>query len=316
MEKIRWGVLGYARIARLNAIPAILRAGQILAGVASRDPARLAECEAAFAPQKCFASYEALLADPDIDAVYVPLPNALHKDWVVAALRAGKHVLCEKPLALTATQVREMIEAAERSGKLLMEGVMYRYTERTRLVESILRSGVLGEIRHFGATYRFLLDRVDTIKEKPELGGGALYDVGCYPVSLLGLVTQDMPVSCKAVATRKNGVDDNLSALLVYESGLIANLNCGFNAYGRAGAEITGTLGSLEIPDPWFDHAGVLRLNTQSGCEEIPVPGSDRFGAQFADFSAAIREGRSAKITLAQSLHNAEIIDLVQAAAR
>lgn len=317
MQQVRWGVLGYARIARLNAIPAILRTPEAkLAGVASRDPAKLAECQNAFAPHKTFSTYAALLADPDIDAVYIPLPNALHKEWVIAALRAGKHVLCEKPLGLTAAEVREMIAQAEASNRLLMEGVMYRYTERARLVEAILQSGALGELRHLNASFRFWLDRADTIKEKPELGGGALFDVGCYPVSLLGLLTQAQPVSCKAVATRRNGVDVNVSAILGYESGLIANLHCGFNAFTRIHAEIIGADGMLEIPDTYLDNAGSLRLLTKEGEQEISVPSSDRFGAEFADFSAAILHGRAPKVSLAESLHNAQIMDLLQEAAR
>ena len=317
MRQVRWGVLGLARIARLNAIPAILRTeSAVLAGVASRDPAKLAECVRDFAPQKAFTSYLSLLADPDIDAVYIPLPNALHKEWVIAALRAGKHVLCEKPLALTAIEVREMITQAKASNRLLMEGVMYRYTGRTRQVESILQSGVLGELRHLNASFRFWLDRVGTIKENPELGGGALYDVGCYPISLLGLLTQELPSSCQAVCTRRNDVDVNVSAILGYESGLIANLHCGFNAFTRIHAEIIGTDGLLEIPDTYLDNAGVLRLTTKAGVEEIPVAQSDRYGAEFADFSAAILHGGSPRITLAESLHNAQVMDLLQEAAR
>lgn len=313
MNKVRWGILGYARIARLSAIPAIARAGNAeLVAIASRSADKLAECAAQFPLSRLHLSYDALLADPDVDAIYVPLPNSMHHEWAIAALRAGKHVLCEKPIALTARQARDMAVAAKDAERLLMEGFMYRYTERIQRVREVLASGVLGSIRHVNAGFRFFLDRENTIKEQSGLGGGALYDVGCYPVNLLGLVTSKLPVRCQAVAEMKSGVDVNLSALLQYGDGMIANIHCGFNAHPAMHAEIIGTLGRLEVRDTFVDAAGEIVLYTKDGAQHIAIGESDRYGAEFRDFSAAILEGRAPLLSVDESIRNMEVLDMIR----
>ncbi|MDO6385094.1 MULTISPECIES: Gfo/Idh/MocA family protein [Uliginosibacterium] len=314
-RQIRWGILGYARIARLQLIPAILASGNgRIQALASRDESKLAEACAQVPELVSYTSYSELLADPQVDAVYIPLPNALHRQWVVAALDAGKHVLCEKPLALSAREAREMQAAAVSNERLLMEAIMYRYTDRTRQLRAVLDSGVLGEIRHVNASFRFLLDRPGTIKMEPELGGGALYDVGVYPVSLLGLITDGaLPVRVHAEAQFDNGVDVNASVLLRYESGLLATLHCGFNAFGQMGAEIIGSKGRLMVPDPFLGEAGELTLVTAQGSRSIPVSATDRYTAQVRDFAAAVLQQRSPLIPLKESIRNLEVLDLIRA---
>ena len=313
---VRWGILGCARIARLQFVPAIGRStNATLHAVASRDPARLAEFRNLFGGAfTAHASYEALLADPTVDAVYVPLPNALHCEWAIRAMQNGKHVLCEKPLALDASEAQRMADAAHAHGVQLMEAFMYRYTARLQAVERILASGVLGELRSVNSTFRFFLDRVNTIKDDPALGGGALYDVGVYPLNLIGLVAQAEPVEVFATCTRSHGVDHNLSALLRYESGLIASLHCGFNAHGRMHSDIVGSEGSLLVPDTFLDDAGEILLNTRNGSERIAVPASDRYAAEVQDFSTAILAGRAPRLTLDESLRNLRVLDRIRAA--
>ncbi|HEX5126948.1 MAG TPA: Gfo/Idh/MocA family oxidoreductase [Rhodocyclaceae bacterium] len=314
MTTIAWGVLGYARIARMSAIPAMKRtANAHFYGVASRDAAKLAECQTQFKCDKTYPRYEDMLADPHIQAVYIPLPNSLHKEWSIAALRAGKHVLCEKPLAMSAAEAREMAAVARETGCLLMEAFMYRYTDRMRKVREMLDSGVLGQVKHINAGFRFFLDRPNTIKAQPELGGGALYDVGCYPVNFLGAVTGRKPITCKAVAEYDNGVDINLSALMQYDDGLIANIHCGFNAHNKIGAEIIGTQGILEVPDTFLDFRGAIQVHTKEGTRAIPVAESDRYGAEFQDFSAAILEKRSPLLSLDETIRNMEVLDMIRA---
>ena len=187
VRKLRWGVLGYARIARESVIPAILRSDNSeFRALASRDEAKLADGLARFPGIRTHRGYADLLDDPEVDAVYIPLPNSLHREWTVRAAEKGKHVLCEKPLALDAGQVREMIAAAEANRVVLMEAFMYRYTDRTRQVAGVLASGALGEIKFIEASFRFRLANPASIKLQPALGGGALYDVGCYPVNFAG----------------------------------------------------------------------------------------------------------------------------------
>lgn len=310
---INWGILGYARIARLSAIPAMQRAGNArFYAVASRNDQTLAECQAQFGNERGYSSYEALLEDPLVDAVYIPLPNSLHKPWTLAALRAGKHVLCEKPLAMDAAEAAEMIAVARESGKLLMEAFMYRYTDRARKIAEVVASGALGELRHINADFRFFLDRPNTIKVQPELGGGALYDVGCYPVNFLGLVTRAVPVKCHALAELDNGVDVNLSAVLQYADGLIANIHCGFNAFGHMHASIIGTHGMLEANDTFLDFRGNLQLHTRDGTRLIPVAESDRYGSEFRDFSAAILENRAPQLDLDDTLRNMRVLDMIR----
>jgi predicted dehydrogenase len=326
LRKIRWGVLGYARIARLEVIPALLRSGNSeFFGLASRDEAKLAEARATFpALARTCRDYDELLHDPEIDAVYIPLPNSLHREWTLKAAALGKHVLCEKPLALTAADVREMIAACEKHGVLFMEAFMYRYSDRMRQVEAVLRSGALGEIKFVTASHRFLLNRPDSIKLKPELGGGALYDVGCYPVNFAGFVADYMtgvpgsarPASVSVECVRRGGVDEIFSALLKYPSGLIASLHCGFNAQKRIAAEIIGAEGVLEVPDAFLGDAGSLVLTRGDERREIPVAASDRYRWEIEDFADAILAKRAPRLGLPESLRNAEVIDQLIAASR
>jgi xylose dehydrogenase (NAD/NADP) len=323
-RKLRWGVLGYARIARETLIPAILRSeNSEFYALASRDEAKLAEGRTRFPGlAKTYHVYEELLRDPAVEAVYIPLPNAQHCEWTIKAAEHGKHVLCEKPLALTAAEVRDMIAACTAHGVTLMEAVMYRYTTRTRQVIEVLRSGALGEIKFIHASFRFLLTNPASIKLKPELGGGALYDVGCYPVNFAGLVADTIaggtavarPASVSAEGVRTGGVDETCSALLKYPSGLIAALHCGLNAHKRVGAEIIGTRGVLEVPDTFFDNAGALVLTQDAARREIPVPASDRYRLEVEDFADAVLQRRAPQLGLEESLRNAGVIDQLFAA--
>ncbi len=330
-RKIRWGVLGYARIARESVIPAIQRASNsVFHAIASREESKLAECRARFNPPKTFRGYDELLRDPDVDAVYIPLPNSLHREWTIRAAERGKHVLCEKPIGLNAAECREMIAACAANKVTLMEAFMYRYTDRTQKVRDVLAGGVLGEIKFANSTFRFLLTNPASIKLKPELGGGALYDVGCYPVNFIGMVTDEIarsqsgksgvagapPESISAECVRAGGVDMIFSALMKYPSGLIASLNCGLNAQKRVCSEIIGTRGALEIPDTFFDNPGALTLTTGEERREIPVEQSDRYRFEVEDFADAILCGRAPQFSLTESLRNMEIMDRLFAASR
>jgi xylose dehydrogenase (NAD/NADP) len=204
----------------------------------------------------------------------------------------------------------------------LMEAFMYRYTDRTHCVLDVLRSGVLGEIKFISSTFRFLLANPASIKFKPELGGGALYDVGCYPVNFVGLIADvitpgsvALPESVSAQCVREGGIDTILSALLKYPSGLIASLHCGFNAHRRVFAEIVGTLGVLEIPDTFFDNPGVHTLTDGEQSREIPDAQSDRYRLELEDFSDAILNQRAPQFSLAETQRNLVVMDQIFAAA-
>jgi predicted dehydrogenase len=311
IRKIRWGVLGYARIARLEIIPALRRsANSEFFALASRDEANLAAARTEFpGAVRTYRTYDELLRDPEVEAVYIPLPNSEHCGWTLKAAALGKHVLCEKPLALHAADVRTMIDTCAAHGVLFMEAFMYRYSDRMRQVGEVLRSGALGEIKFVHASHRFLLDRPASIKLRPELGGGALYDVGCYPVNFAGVVAD-------FAAGGGGGIDEIFSALLKYPSGLIAALHCGFNAQKRIAAEIIGREGLLEVPDAFLGNAGALTLVQGDERREIPVAASDRYRLELEDFAAAILERRAPQLGLAESLRNAGVIDQLLAARR
>lgn len=326
-QKIRWGVLGCARIAREHVIPAIQRStNSEFFAIASREETKLAECRSRFNVARTYHGYAELLRDPEIDAIYIPLPNALHCEWTIKAAEHGKHVLCEKPLALNATEGERMMAACAAHHVTLMEAFMYRYTDRTRQVLAVLRSGVLGEIKFISSTSRFLLANPASIKLKPELGGGALYDVGCYPVNFVGMVVDEMlsgqanaaenslPQSVACEYVKSGGIDVIYSALLKYPSGLLAAVNCGFNAQRRLFSEIVGTKGVLEVPDTFLDNAGVLTLTIGDEQREIPVAQSDRYRLEVEDFADAILQKRPPQFSLGESRRNLLVMDKLLAA--
>lgn len=325
-KKLRWGVLGYARIARESLIPAMLRSSNShFSALASRDPAKLEDSRNAFpaAGHRCYDSYEALLADPEIDAIYNPLPNSLHLEWTLKAAEAGKHILCEKPMGLNAAEARQMAECCEKRGVLLMEAFMYRFSTRTAKVAEILRSGVLGDIKFVESSFRFHLSNPDSTRLKPELGGGALYDVGCYPINFVGMVADlieggdpgsSYPVALSGECVREGGVDVIFSATLRYASGLVAVLNCGFNAHKRVHSEIIGTKGVLEIPDTFFDNAKPLVLSSGSETKEIPVEACERYRLEVESFAHSVVNKKPVAFGLPETLRNAEVLDALLSA--
>jgi predicted dehydrogenase len=322
-RKIRWGVLGYARIAREDVIPAIQRSSNSeFYAIASRTGEKLLECRARFKGVAACYTYDELLKDPKVDAVYIPLPNSMHREWTIRAAEQGKHVLCEKPMGLTTVECREMIQACQQNGVTLMEAFMYRYSERTRKVLEIVRSGVLGEIKFISSTFRFMLSNPASIKYQRELGGGSLYDVGCYPINFTGMIldqiaggkpgTGAVPESFALEVTRVGGVDVLFSGLLKYPSGLIASVNSGFNAQKRIYSEIVGDKGSLEIPDTFMGNAGSLVLAAGAERKEVPVVESDRYGLEVEDFADAVLQKRVPSFSLQETVRNAELMDRLQ----
>jgi xylose dehydrogenase (NAD/NADP) len=310
MKKIKWGVLGYARIAKDSVIPAIIKASNSeFYAIASREPAKLTECQTKFHCSKVYTDYEALLRDPEVQAVYIPLPNNLHQEWTIRAARQGKHVLCEKPLALNTDQCLEMIAECEINHVKFMEAFMYRYSDRIHKVMDILHSGVIGTVKYINSSFRFLLEREDDYRWQPAQGGGSLYDVGCYPVNFVGMVTNAFPVAMSGEYVLQNGVDAIFSAVLKYDNDIIATINSGFNAFLRVYSEIIGTRGVLEIPDTFLGNAGSIMVVTHDGKREIPVQESDRYKLQIEDFADAIIADRKPLIGPEETIRNMRVID-------
>lgn len=312
MNKVNWGILGYAAIAREKAIAAILEAPSAhLYALASTDPEERKEAEEKESFEVFYEEYEALLKDPRVDAVYIPLPNSLHKEWTVKALSHGKHVLCEKPLGLSEEEAEHMMKKSEEHQKLLMEGFMYRYTPKTRKVLEILESCALGELRHIGTSFRFTLEDAEDIRMDRSLGGGALYDVGSYGVNFMTLLMKKEPLSILGTKKMEKGVDVQSTVLFEYPGGITGTIHSGFNSFEKNYAEIIGTLGRLEIPDPFLYGEGVLTWVHGEGEEKIPVSGCESFAPEFEDFSRAVLNSSLPELSLTESVLNARILDRI-----
>ncbi len=309
-KKIKWGVLGYARIARLSVIPAIVKAkNSEFYAIASRDEEKLQACRKEFVCPKAYTSYEALLDDPEVDAVYIPLPNHLHKEWTLKAAQKGKHVLCEKPIALNQQECIEMVEACEKHQVKFMEAFMYRYTARTRKVRELLDSGIIGEVRHVNSTFRFLLNREGDVRLKPEMGGGSLFDVGCYAINFTGMVTGRSPVSMSGECITREGVDIGFSAVLKYDNDLIATVNSGFDTHLLQYSIIAGTKGIMHVPDTFSDTAGKITVVTAEGSQDVAVEASERYVLEVEDFADAVLKDRKPLFGLEETVRNIGIIE-------
>ena len=318
MTTLGWGLLGTARINRAL-IPAI-RAGarSRLIGVASRDRDRADAYAREWEIPRAFGSYDAMLAHPEIDVVYVPLPNHLHVPWTVAAARAGKHVLCEKPLALDPLGVDQIVEAATSNRVVVAEAFMYRHHAQTDRVRSLVADGALGTLRFVRGSFSFPLTREGGVRLVPEWGGGSLWDVGCYPVSYARLVAGQPPVSVTGCAEKgPTGVDVAFAGVLRFEGGVLAAFDCGFQSVFRTSMELVGTEAALEVPVPF--KPGVretLRLVRDGSVQTLEVEGDALYSGEVADLERAILDGAPPAISLADSRANvATLAALHQSAA-
>ena len=314
---VRFGILGYARIARLHLIPAMLEARNAIPyAIASQSPQKLKEAQETFGFEKAYDSYEALLDDPNVDAVYIPLPNSLHKEWAIKAARAKKHVLCEKPMALTEADCQAMIDASRENGVQLMEAFMYRYTARTAKLKELIASGVIGQVRHINSTFRFLLQNPASIKLDASLGGGSLWDVGCYPINIIGMLMQAEPAHVCALKTDRDGIDMALSAILKYDNGVLCSIHSGFDSQSAMLTEINGTDGTLIIRDS-FDQTDTPLLMIQGGVTtEIPVKACKRYVLEIEDFADAILLNREPAFSPIETVRNIRLINRIMDAAK
>lgn len=314
---LRFGILGYARIAKLHVIPALLEAKNAVPyAIASTNPEKLKQAQADFPFQKAYDSYDALLADPDVDAVYIPLPNSLHKEWTIKAAKAKKHVLCEKPMALTEDDCLEMISACKKSGVKLMEAFMYRFTLKTAKLKELLDNKAIGEVKHIHSSFRFVMRPGPNIRLDPNLGGGSLWDVGCYPVNLIGMILKDEPISVCAMKTDSQGVEYALDAVLKYKNGVICTLGSGFDSTASQLTEITGTEGTLLVQDT-FDGTGLPILLYKNGTmTEIPVQDSKRYVLEIEEFSDAVNNNREPSFALGETVRNIRLINRILSAAQ
>ena len=314
---LRWGILGAAHIAGRRVLPAMAgsRRHAVLA-VASRDLSRAREFAARFAIPRVYDAYEALLADPEIDAVYNPLPNALHREWTERAASAGKHVLCEKPLGVSADDAAAMVGSCARHNVALAEAFMYRHHPQIDRLQALLRGGAVGKPWLVRAWFSFTTGP-GNIRLDPALGGGGLLDVGSYAVNLSRLVLGE-PVSAAAEAVYEHGVDVRLSGLLGFPGGRAALVDCGLRAPLRQGCEIVGTEGTITLARPFQpeDHPAVLHLATARGTTTEEVPGTNQYTVMLDDFAGVVLDGRAPRFPPFDAVANMRALDALARAAR
>lgn len=260
MERLRWGMLGAAAIGDRDVIPALLESETAeLIGIASRDLGKAREKTERYGIPKAYGSYEELLADPDIEAVYIPLPNHLHKRWTIAAAQAGKHVLCEKPMALTAEEAQEMVDACREAGVHLAEAFMYRHHPRISRAKEIAHSGEIGQLRAIHGVFTYNgADVVGDIRHNTDWGGGGLYDVGCYPISAARMILGAEPeaVTVQAQFSPEHGnVDMMASGLVEFPGGISLTFDCGMWADFRNRVEIVGSEGRIVLESTFLPTA-------------------------------------------------------------
>jgi predicted dehydrogenase len=326
MRKVRWGVLGAARIAINRVIPA-MQLGQYseVVAIASRDRARAEATATQLDVPKAFGSYEEMLADPEIDAIYNPLPNHLHVPLSIQAAEAGKHVLCEKPIGLDRADALKLLAARDRTGVTIGEAFMIEsHPQWIRTVE-LARSGRIGQLRHALGSFGYYKEDFTNIRYVREFGGGGLLDIGCYPIKASRMVFGEEPVRVSATLVRDpaTGVDTLTSAILEYPSAHCV-FTCGTLVVGNQSMHFYGTTGRIEMEVPYNARpGGTSRIRIDDGrdpygsgltVEEFPP--CDQYTLQGDAFSLAIRQGTPPPVPLEDSVKNMAVIDAVfQAAA-
>jgi predicted dehydrogenase len=320
LKKLRWGVLSTANIGRGAVIPAIQASSNgELVGVASRDLDRArAFAEGSKIPRH-YGSYEALLDDPDIDAVYIPLPSGLHKEWSIRAAEKKKHVLCEKPLGLNARECREMQDAADAHGVKLMEAFMYRFHPRTGRIVEMVRDGLFGPTRVIRSAFTFRLTRPDNIRLVPALGGGALMDVGCYCVNVSRTLAGKEPVEAQAWARwGQTGVDLWLQGTLRFDENLFAHFDCGMDMERREVFEVAGTDANATVEAAYLPGTGPVPIVEHRGRTHTSheIQGADEYQLMVEHFAECAQGGGTLRYSALEAAANMAAIEALYASAR
>jgi len=320
---VQWGILGCAHVARRCVIPALKRSGNgTIRALASRSPERSRSLAQEHDIPKAYGTYGELLEDKEVEAVYIPLPNHLHREWAVCALEAGKHVLCEKPLAINAQETEKMVEVARGRDLLLMEAFMYRFHPRSRRVKSLIDQGAIGDPRLIRSAFCFHHADPADIRFRPEMGGGALLDVGCYGVSLARWLLGTEPETVQACAEYgSSGVDTTTVGLLRFPGGRLAVVEASFTSALQQTFSVVGTEGAIELPHdafiPWEKDAW-FRLRSrdeEEGSVEV-VPGADEYQLMVEHFAGAVLGKVDLEFPPEESVENMRVLDAMARAAR
>lgn len=325
-DRVRWGVLGVAKIATHTVIPAMQRGTWCeVTAIASRDLAKAREAAAALGIAKAYGSYEELLSDPDVDAIYNPLPNHLHVPWSKRAAEAGKDVLCEKPIALNAAEAQQLLEVRDRTGVQIQEAFMVRTHPQWVAAQAVAQSGRLGELRAMTGFFSYFNDDRDNIRNVAAWGGGGLMDIGCYLVNTARMIFAREPRRVAAAIDRDpDTVVDRLTSMILDFGDAQAIGTCSTQLAPYQRVHILGTRGRLELQIPFNappDRPCRIVVDdgtdlSGAGIETIEIDTSDQYTIQGDLFSRAILDGRPAPYPLEDSVRNMRVIDaLVESAA-
>ena len=325
MATTRWGILSTADIGRRKVIPGLRKADRVeVLGIASRDEAQARAVATELEIPRAYGSYEALLADPDIDVVYIPLPNHLHLEWTIAAARAGKHVLCEKPVALTADDAQRMVDTCANEGVRLMEAFMYRLHPSWEAVRQLVHGGRIGQLRAIDSWFSYFNDDPTNIRNQLDAGGGALYDIGCYCINVSRLLFDGEPTGINAAVQRDptTGVDVLASALLEFPAGT-ATFTCATRIEPDQRVHIYGTKGRISVEIPFnIPPDRPTRVFVTAGGDPPVAPATETLTFDTADpytvegerFASAILDGLPTPIPPDDAVANLRVIEAVFAA--
>jgi len=312
---VKWGIMSTARITRLFIAGARQAADVELFAVASRDRETAERYAAENGFERAHAGYDALLADPDVEAVYIPLPNSLHVEWSVRALEAGKHVLCEKPLSRHPAEVERAFDVADREGRLLMEAFMYRHNPQTSRVTELVGEGAIGRLRMIRGAFSFSAGDSANVRLSTALDGGALMDVGCYCVSGARLLAGEPERVSAEQALGGDGVDVTFAGTMRFAGGVIAHFDAGLALPSRDELEVIGESGSLFLDDPWHCRAPVIELRRDDGVERIELEPVDSYMLEAENMSSAIRGEAEPLLGREDALGQARAIEALYRAA-
>jgi predicted dehydrogenase len=317
---LRWGILGVAHNNQ-RVLPAFAKSTHAeLRAIASRSLERARSAAAAADILTAYGSYEQLLNDPDIDAIYNPLPNSLHSEWTMRAAERGKHVLCEKPLAPTADEAQKVVDFCRAKSVRLMDGFAWPHHPRTVQLRQLLDSQRLGEVRRVTAAFTFPMSALnpDNIRLRPELGGGSLLDVGCYPVYAIRWAFGMEPVRVYASAAFHHGVDTEMSGTLWFADGRVGAFDCGFTLPRRGWLEIAATEGVVSIPEMWQpSRCAKFIVQPRAGAaEEFTVEGEDQVHHMIDGFTRAVLDRQPVSPRPEEAVRTLRVLDALAVSAR
>ena len=288
-DAVKWGFLSTANI-NDKLLPGAEASPDVeLVAVASRDLGRAEAYARERGIERAYGSYEDLLADPKLEAVYISLPNAMHVEWSIQALEAGKHVLCEKPLSRHPEDVERAFDAAEKAGRILMEAFMYRHNPQTKRLKELVEGGAIGRLRLVRAAFSFPLDDAANVRLNDELEGGGLMDVGCYCISGSRLLAGEPESVYGEQVAAPSGVDELFTGTLRFAADVLAEIDCGLVLPERDELEAIGEEGSIFLDDPWHCRKPVIEVRREEGTERIELEPEDSYRLQLENMSAAIR---------------------------